>query len=171
MAITLTLEDEVDVSRGDMIVKSDDLPELSDQFDVTLVWMNETAMQPGTDYLIKRGSNVIAGRFDKIEHKVDVNTLEKMAAEELQLNEIAQSQLSLNQVIAFDAYADVKGTGSFIVIDKYSHATLAAGMINGKSAQAEKSTAAREYSAFEKDMNALVRQHFPEWACRSIDEL
>ncbi|MEY8195356.1 MAG: sulfate adenylyltransferase subunit CysN [Cycloclasticus sp.] len=171
MAITLTLEDEVDVSRGDMIVKSDDLPELSDQFDVTLVWMNEAAMQPATDYLIKRGSNVIAGRFDEIEHKIDVNTLEKMSADELQLNEIAQCQLSLNQVIAFDAYADVKGTGSFIVIDKYSHATLAAGMIQGKLAQAEKSTAVRTYSAFEKDMNALVRQHFPEWGCRSIDEL
>jgi len=171
MAITLTLEDEVDVSRGDMIVKSDDLPELSDQFDITLVWMNETAMQPGSDYLIKRGSNVVTGRFTKVEHKIDVNTLEKIPADELPLNEIAQCQLSLNQVIAFDAYADIKGTGSFIVIDKYTHATLAAGMINGKSEQVAKASSNREYSAFEKDMNALVRQHFPEWGCRSIDEL
>jgi len=171
MAITLTLEDEVDVSRGDMIVKSDDLPELSDQFDVTLVWMNEAAMQPGADYLIKRGANVITGRFSSIDHKVDVNTLEEIPADELQLNEIAHCQLSLNQVIAFDAYADIKGTGSFIVIDKYSHATLAAGMINGKSARAAESSLRREYSAFEKDMNALVRRHFPEWGCRAIDEL
>ena len=171
MAITLTLEDEVDVSRGDMIVKSDDLPELSDQFDVTLVWMDEAAMQPNADYLIKRGTNVITGRFNSIDHKVDVNTLEKIPAEELQLNEIAHCQLSLNQVIAFDAYADIKGTGSFIVIDKYTHATLAAGMINGKSANTEKSSLKREYSAFEKDMNALVRQHFPEWGCRAIEEL
>ncbi|MBV1952226.1 MAG: sulfate adenylyltransferase subunit CysN [Cycloclasticus sp.] len=171
MAITLTLEDEVDISRGDMIVKSDDWPELSDQFEVNLVWMNEAAMQPGVDYLIKRASNVVPGRFNKIDHKIDVNSLEKTSAEQLQLNEIAQCQLSLNQVIAFDPYSDVKGTGSFIVIDKYTHATLAAGMILKAPNEASKPSKVGEYSAFEKDLNALVRLHFPEWGCRPIDEL
>ena len=172
MAITLTLEDEVDISRGDMIVKSDDMPEVSNQFDVTLVWMNEKPMQVGADYLIKRATNLIPGQFKAVNHKIDVNTLEEQAANELQLNEIGSCQLSLNKSIAFDAYADIKGTGSFIVIDKYTHATLAAGMIlNASTAQANEQTATRQYSDFEKDMNELVRQHFPEWGCRSIDEL
>lgn len=171
MAITLTLDDEVDISRGDMIVKTTDIPEVSDQLDVTMVWMNEVAMQTGVDYLIKRATNVVPGRFDVINHKTDVNTLEKIDASELQLNEIAECQLSLKKALAFDAYSDVKGTGSFIVIDKYTHATLAAGMIQGKSNVAVKDVSAKEYSAFEKDLNALVRQHFPEWGCQSIDDL
>ncbi|MEW4983476.1 MAG: sulfate adenylyltransferase subunit CysN [Cycloclasticus sp.] len=171
MAITLTLEDEVDISRGDMIVKTTDIPELSDQLEVTMVWMNEEAMQTGVDYLIKRASNVVPGRFNSIDHKIDVNTLEKIETSELQLNEIAQCQLSLKQTIAFDAYTDVKGTGSFIVIDKYTNATLAAGMIQGKSDVTTQKASAKEYSAFEKELNALVREQFPEWGCRSIDDL
>ena len=171
MAITLTLDDEVDISRGDMIVKTDGIPELADTFDVNLVWMNEVAMQPNTDYLIKRASNVVPGRFSKIDHKVDVNSLEKVAASELQLNEIAQCQLSLKQAIAFDSYADVKGTGSFIVIDKYTHATLAAGMIVKSSSKENDQKMSREYSAVEKDLNALIRSNFPEWGCRSVDDL
>jgi sulfate adenylyltransferase subunit 1 len=171
MAITLTLEDEVDISRGDMIVKTDDMPNMSDQLEVMLVWMSEVPMQPNIDYLIKRATNVVPGQFSKIDHKVDVNSLEKIVASELQLNEIAQCQLSLKQAIAFDSYADVKGTGSFIIIDKYTHATLAAGMIVKAASAASKRSDVREYSAFEKDLNALVRQHFPEWGCRPIDDL
>jgi len=171
MAITLTLEDEVDISRGDMIVKTADLPEVSDQFEVMLVWMNEVPMQANTDYLIKRASNVVPGQFSSIDHKVNVNTLEKEPADGLELNEIAQCQLTLKQAIAFDAYSDIKGTGSFIVIDKYTHATLAAGMIQRKATGVTTQAKTREYSAFEKDLNKLVREHFPEWGCRSIDDL
>ncbi|ORU92579.1 MAG: sulfate adenylyltransferase subunit CysN [Cycloclasticus sp. symbiont of Poecilosclerida sp. N] len=171
MAITLTLEDEVDVSRGDMLVKTTDIPQISSQFDVTLVWMSETPMQANTDYLIKRASNVVPGQFVKIEHKVDVNTLEKIAANKLQLNEIAQCHLSLKQAIAFDGYSDIKGTGSFIVIDKYTHATLAAGMIQRQSQETAQPSQARQYSAFEKDLNKLVCEQFPEWGCREIDDL
>ena len=111
------------------------------------------------------------GRFESINHKVDVNTLEEIEASELQLNEIAHCRLSLKQALAFDAYTDIKGTGSFIVIDKYTHATLAAGMIQGKSTVVSSNDSAKEYSAFEKDLNVLVRQHFPEWGCRAIDDL
>ncbi|PHS73168.1 MAG: sulfate adenylyltransferase subunit CysN [Cycloclasticus sp.] len=171
MAITLTLEDEVDISRGDMIVKSDDIPELSDKFEVALVWMNEKAMQPGVEYLIKRASNVVPGKFSKIDHKINVNTLQKEQANDLQLNEIAQCELSLNKVIAFDSYKKIKGTGGFIVIDRYTNATLAAGMIQATSSEADNKPTHRQYSAFEKDLNELVRQHFPEWGCRSIDDL
>ncbi|MEA1989607.1 MAG: sulfate adenylyltransferase subunit CysN [Pseudomonadota bacterium] len=171
MAITLTLEDEIDISRGDMIVKNSDIPEMSDHLEVMLVWMDETAMRPGNDYIIKRATNVTTGRFTSIDHRVDVNTLEKFETEELDLNEIAQCQLSLNQMISFDPYDKIKGTGSFIVIDKYTNATLAAGMIKSKSNVAYTHAQGKEYSAFEKEMNALVRQHFPEWGCRAIDEL
>ncbi|MBF6057937.1 sulfate adenylyltransferase subunit CysN [Thiomicrorhabdus heinhorstiae] len=171
MAVTLTLEDEIDISRGDMIVKSMDLPEVSDQFSVMLVWMSETAMKPGNDYLIKRATNVTTGRFTGIDHKIDVNTLVQHPAEQLELNEIAQCQLRLNQSIAFDPYHDIKGTGSFIVIDKYSNATLAAGMIVSKADGGTASAIVREYSEFEKDLNALICKHFPEWQCKSIEEL
>ena len=170
MAVTLTLEDEVDISRGDMIVKSVDVPELADHLDVMLVWMDEKAMKPGNEYLIKRATNVTRGRFTKINYRVDVNTLEKFEIDNLDLNEIANCQLSLNQIISFDSYNDIKGTGSFIVIDKYTNATLAAGMIKGKSLEADLSAEQREYSDFERDLNALIRQHFPEWQCLSVDE-
>lgn len=170
MAITLTLNDEIDISRGDMIVKSSDLPEVSDQFEVMLVWMNETAMRLNTDYLIKRATNVVPGRFVGIQHKVDVNTLATEAANKLELNEIARCELKLNQLISFDAYTAIKGTGSFIVIDKYTNATLAAGMIVQKNGLLVE-TSAREYTPFEKDLNALIRQHYPEWECQPISSL
>jgi len=171
MAVTLTLKDEIDISRGDMIVKSSDVPEVGDQLEVMLVWMNEAPMHIGNDYLIKRATNVTTGRFIQIDHKVDVNTLEHKEAKELELNEIAQCRLSLNQQISFDPYNLIKGTGSFVVIDKYTNATLAAGMIQKRSNLQTSAPTHKEYSAFEKDLNALVRQHFPEWQCKSINDL
>ena len=171
MAVTLTLSDEIDVSRGDMIVKSDDLPAVSDQLKVMLVWMNESGMQPGTEYLIKRATNTTSGRFVRIDHQVDVNTLAHQSADSLDLNEIGQCQLQLNQRISFDPYDQIKGTGSFIVIDKYSHATLGAGMIVSEGDLDHTEQFGREYSAFEKDLNELIRKHFPEWGCRSIEAL
>lgn len=171
LAITLTLDDEIDISRGDMIVKSADIPDVTDQLEVMLVWMSEKAMTPGTDYLIKRATNVVTGRFSAIDYRVDVNTLEKGAAKRLELNEIAQCQLSLNQAISFDPYTEIKGTGSFIVIDKYTNATLAAGMVVQKSQTTTSKSSHREYTPFEQDLNALIRQHFPEWQCRSIDDV
>lgn len=171
MAVTLTLEDEVDISRGDMIVKTSDLPEVADHLEVMLVWMSEQPMSLGRDYLIKRATNVTPGRFTQVDYQVDVNTLKKGEAEGLELNEIGQCQLNLNQMISFDPYHEIKGTGSFIVIDRYTNATLAAGMILRKSSQQSSPSGQREYSAFEEDLNALIRQHFPEWQCRSIEEL
>jgi sulfate adenylyltransferase subunit 1 len=171
LAITLTLEDEIDISRGDMIVKSSDLPEVADQLEVMLVWMNEKAMQPGSDYLIKRATNVTTGRFTQIDHKVNINTLEKTGAEQLELNEIGQCHLSLNQMISFDPYTQIKGTGSFIVIDKYTNATLAAGMILRKSSSHAIQDNQRIYSDFEQELNAMIRAKFPEWQCKAIDEL
>lgn len=171
MAITLTLEDEIDVSRGDMIVKSSDVPEVSNDLEVMLVWMDESVMVPGTDYIIKKGTNVTRGKFTSIDHQIDVNTLEKSESNKLELNEIGQCRLHVNQTVAFDPYSKIKGTGSFIVIDKYTNATLAAGMIVQKSEAVEDTKVNKQYSDFEKDLNGLIRQHFPEWGCRPIEEL
>ncbi|UQB43276.1 sulfate adenylyltransferase subunit CysN [Thiomicrospira microaerophila] len=168
MAVTLTLEDEIDISRGDVLVKSGDLAQIASDFEVNLVWMNEAAMQPGRDYLIKRATSVCSGRFTKIDYQVDVNTMERSVVDQLALNQIGQCQLHLTQAMAFDSYSDVKGTGSFIVIDKYTHATLAAGMIVKAGDVSEGS--GRVYTDAEMALNQYVRQYFPEWGCRSVDD-
>ncbi|NCP57917.1 MAG: GTP-binding protein, partial [Thiomicrospira sp.] len=170
-AVTLTLEDEIDISRGDMIVKSQDIPQIASDFKVMLVWMNEVSMTPGSDYLIKRATSVISGRFTQIDHLIDVNTLVQSDASKLELNQIAQCQLHLNQAIAYDAYTDIKGTGAFIVIDKYSNATLAAGMIVEAAETNNAQAPSRHYNEAEKALNAYIREHYPEWGCAAIDEV
>lgn len=172
MAITLTLEDEIDISRGDMLVKSDDLPQVASEFEVNLVWMNEVPMTPGKEVLVKRATSLITGRFSGIDYQIDVNTHEKSKVDSLALNQIAQCQLQLNQAIAFDPYDQVKGTGSFIVIDKYTHATLGAGMIinANQSATPGLVVADKTYSAFDKWVNRMIRKHYPEWQTKAIEE-
>ncbi len=171
MAVTITTEDEIDISRGDMIVKSSDIPEVSDNLEVMMVWMSEAALTTGSEYLIKRSTSLIPGKFTRIDHQVDVNTLAQSEVDKLELNHIGQCQLHLNRAIACDPYTQVKGTGSFIVIDKYTNATLGAGMIIGKGEAIEGATTGRDYSPFEQELNALIRKHYPEWGCRDISEL
>ncbi|MGP3791161.1 sulfate adenylyltransferase subunit CysN [Pseudomonas sp. B392_1p] len=128
-AITLTLEDEIDVSRGDMLVHADNRPPISDGFDAMLVWMGEEPMLPGKKYDIKRATSYVPGSIASIDHTVDVNTLEKGSASALQLNEIARVKVSLDASIALDGYEDNRTTGAFIVIDRLTNGTVGAGMI------------------------------------------
>ncbi|MCP5162963.1 MAG: sulfate adenylyltransferase subunit CysN [Hahellaceae bacterium] len=128
-AITLTLTDEIDISRGDMIVKPNDRPAVSATFDAYLVWMAEAELQPGKLYSFKVGSNFVSGTIQKIHHQVDVNTIEKFDTSTLPLNGIALCQLHVNQPIAFDPYPDNRATGAFIVIDRLTNVTIGAGMI------------------------------------------
>ena len=128
-AITLTLEDEIDVSRGDMLVHADNRPQISDGFDAMLVWMGEEPMLPGKKYDIKRATSYVPGSIAGIDHTVDVNTLEKGSASALQLNEIARVKVSLDAPIALDGYGDNRTTGAFIVIDRLTNGTVGAGMI------------------------------------------
>ncbi|MDH0336676.1 sulfate adenylyltransferase subunit CysN [Metapseudomonas otitidis] len=128
-AITLTLEDEIDVSRGDMLVHADNRPLVSDAFDAMLVWMSEEPMLPGKKYDIKRATSYVPGSIPSITHKVDVNTLEQGAASSLQLNEIARVKVSLDAPIALDGYEQNRTTGAFIVIDRLTNGTVGAGMI------------------------------------------
>lgn len=137
MAITLTLDDEIDVSRGDTIVKSDNLPSVADKFDANIVWMTENALVPGKQYIIKLATRSVSGSIASIQHRIDVNTLEHHDANELQLNEIGLCSVSVNAPVVFDAYTRSKGTGSFIIIDRLTNVTVGAGMISGHSSDTE----------------------------------
>ncbi|MFI8482626.1 sulfate adenylyltransferase subunit CysN [Pseudomonas sp. NPDC078700] len=128
-AITLTLEDEIDVSRGDMLVHADSKPQVTDNFDAMLVWMADEPMLPGKKYDIKRATSYVPGSIASIAHQVDVNTLEENPASSLQLNEIGKVRIALDTAIALDGYAHNRTTGAFIVIDRLTNGTVGAGMI------------------------------------------
>lgn len=171
-SVTLTLEDEIDISRGDMIVLSDDVPAVSSELNVTVVWMDETPMTLGKEYLIKRATSVISGRFDNINYQVDVNTLEHKEVGELGLNAIGSCDLSLTRSIALDMYSQIRGTGSFIIIDKYSNATVGAGMINGAITTNKINIGTKRiYTEAEQKLNEYIRTYYPEWKCLNIGEL
>ncbi len=129
MAVTLTLEDEIDVSRGDLIVKSDDQPEIGNQFKAKIVWMTEQPLRPGKQYYIKLASKSVSGSISKLHHRININTLDEVEADNLQLNEIGLCDVAVNAPVAFDAYSLSKGTGSFIIIDRLTNITVGAGMI------------------------------------------
>ncbi|MBN2824504.1 MAG: sulfate adenylyltransferase subunit CysN [Campylobacterales bacterium] len=167
MATTITLEDEIDISRGDMIVKSEDIPQISSNLSVMLVWMNETPMKINNSYIIKRATSVINGSFKSIEYKKDINSFEELDAKELELNDIAKCTLSLDRAIAVDPYEYNRYTGSFIVIDRYSNETVGAGMIVS-SIIGEHQEGKRKYSQAELELNAFIRRNYPEWECKEV---
>ncbi len=135
LAVTVTLTDEIDISRGDMLSHPDNAPSVGNSFDANIVWMSQTPMLPGKQYDIKLGPKLSPGIIERIQHKIDVNTLEHAEASTLHLNEIALCKLSLTQAVPFDPYSSSAATGSFIIIDRLSNATVGAGMIT-KSAKA-----------------------------------
>ncbi len=135
MAITLTLEDEIDVSRGDMIVHSDNLPTVADEFVATVVWMADEPLLPGKLYDFKLGSRTVSGRVRALRHQIDVNTLEERPAPGLELNEIGLCEIAVEQKVCIDSYAVNRNTGAFIVIDRLSNVTVGAGMISAESAE------------------------------------
>jgi bifunctional enzyme CysN/CysC len=129
-AITLTLADEVDISRGDMISAATNPAEVADQFETTLVWMSEEAMLPGRPYLLKIGTRTLSATITEPKYKINVNTLEHLAAKKLELNEIGVCNIALDRPIAFDAYKDNRVTGAFILINRMTHNTVGAGMLH-----------------------------------------
>ncbi len=128
-AVTLALTDEIDISRGDVLAPADDRPEVTDQFAAHVIWMAEDPLLPGRPYVLKAGTRTVTAQVTELKHAVDVNTLAHLAAKELNLNEIGFCNLSLSAPIAFDPYDDNRATGSFILIDRLTNATVAAGMI------------------------------------------
>ena len=129
-AVTLTLADEVDVARGDVLAHSDARPEVVDQFAAEVLWMIEEPMLPGRSYLMRIGTRYVPARVTSLKHKTDVNTLEHIAAKTLGLNEIGFCNLSTATPVALDAYVDNRATGAFVLIDRFTNATAGAGMIS-----------------------------------------
>jgi bifunctional enzyme CysN/CysC len=125
-SVTLTLTDEIDISRGDVIATPDHAAAVADQFAATLVWMSEEPMLPGRPYLMKCGTRTVTATVNPLQHKINVNTLEQLPARQLDLNEIGQCQISVDQPLAFDPYVDNRDTGGFILIDRISNSTVGA---------------------------------------------
>ncbi|WP_086606492.1 sulfate adenylyltransferase subunit CysN [Erythrobacter donghaensis] len=128
-SVTLTLADEVDCSRGDLIAAAGDPPQASDQFRATLVWMDEEALKPGRGYWLKLGTQMVTATIQPPEYEIDVNSLEHLAAKTLGLNGIGVAEFATDRAIAFEPYAVNRQLGGFILIDKFTNATIAAGMI------------------------------------------
>jgi len=164
MAVTLTLADEIDISRGELIVKKDNLPVTSKEINTTVVWMHEDELEPGRDYYIKHGSKMTSGHAINVEHRIDVNNMKKIVVDQLALNEIGSVNFELEESLHFDSYNDNKTSGAFIIIDRLSNITVGAGMINHAIDSKDEKT----YSAFEIEFNTLVRKHFPHWGARDI---
>ncbi len=129
-SVTLTLKDEIDISRGDVLAAAASPPEVADQFEATLVWFDDEPLLPGRPYQMKLGARAVSAQVHEPKYKINVNTLEHLAAKRLELNEIGVCNLSLSAPIAFDAYADNKDLGGFILIDRLSNRTVGAGMLH-----------------------------------------
>ena len=169
-AVTITLVDEIDISRGDLLVKPGDIAAVGNQFSADLVWMAEASLDVGREYHIKFATKMTSGVVSEINFETDVNTLEQIQSSRLELNSIGNCVVKLNENIALDSYSDFPKTGAFVMIDRLTNGTVAAGMIRSFKAVArsEEGEDSSRYNAFERDLNALVRKHYPEWGCKAI---
>lgn len=129
-AVTLTLDDEIDISRGDVIAAAGDPPEVSDQFAAHVLWMDDAPLLPGRPYWLQIGTRTVSASISEIKHRIDVNTQEAMAAKRLALNEVGVCNLSLDEPIAFEPYARNRTLGGFILIDRQTNATVGAGTLD-----------------------------------------
>ncbi|MDP1692570.1 MAG: sulfate adenylyltransferase subunit CysN [Burkholderiaceae bacterium] len=129
-SVTLTLEDEVDISRGDIISRAESPAEVADQFECTIVWMTDEPLLPGRPYLMKIGTRLVSASITEPKYKVNVNTMEHLAAKTLGLNEIGVCNIALDRVVPFDPYVANRDTGGFILIDRLSNNTVGAGMLH-----------------------------------------
>jgi sulfate adenylyltransferase subunit 1 len=167
LTTTITLEDEIDISRGDMIVKSDNLPLNSNTYRTNLVWMDEESMMPNKQYGFKFASKFVPGSVTEVEYQIDVNSMEHKNSVRLALNEIAVVKIKLTQPVACDPYTKNRSTGAFIIIDRVTNGTVGAGMI----IDVAEDTSAGKFSEFELEFNDLVRKHFPHWNATDIRRL
>ncbi len=128
-AVTLTLADELDIARGDVLSHTENRPEVADQFTANVIWMSAEPMLPGRSYLMKIGTRTAPASVTELKHRLDVNNFDKLAAKRLDLNEVGSCNLATTMPVAYDAYADNRETGSFILIDRLTNETAGAGMI------------------------------------------
>ncbi|MCC5824617.1 sulfate adenylyltransferase subunit CysN [Alkalimonas sp.] len=164
-SVTITLADEVDVSRGCMLVAKDALPHQASRLRARMVWLHQQALQPDREYWFKFGCKLTTGQVETLHYRMDVNTLQETPASTLGLNEIGLLDVQLSETVVFDAYASNKQTGAFIVIDRLTNQTVGAGMVESALlAQAEptQQTKLVALSPFEQEFIALLRKHYPE---------
>lgn len=168
-AITLTLEDEIDVSRGNTIVHYGQDWVTSKKIGAHVVWMGEDPMQLHREYIFKFAAKSSAGVVKSIEYKIDVNTYENISNGEksLNLNEVAQLGINLKESVVVDEYENLPQTGAFIMIDRQTNITVGAGMVS--STQLDKKEEKPIYSQAERELNAYVRKHYPEWECKKVN--
>lgn len=167
-AVTLTLTDEIDISRGDVIVPKQHHASLSNRILAKVVWMHEEPLVLGKSYNIKLATKKVAGKVTAIAHAIDVNTLAEFQAETLGLNGIALVELELTEAIVFDPYSQNRDTGGFIFIDRLSNITVGAGLVDSALATVQSQT---QFSDYELELNAFVRKHFPHWQALDISKL
>ena len=168
-AVTLTLEDEVDISRGDLLVHANSQPAMGNRFAAHVVWMNEQALKTGREYGIKIGTRVTNCYVNEVLEEIDVNTLKRYPEDRvgLELNAIGLCDLELSEPVAVEDYQRHPGTGSFILIDKLTNVTVAAGMVEralGAAGVAQE----RDYTEAERNLNQFIRENFPEWGCKPV---
>lgn len=166
-AVTLTLEDEIDSSRGDLIVKKGDQAQIADAVNAYVVWMHEDKFESGKLYDFKFASKATSGELVEVDHKVDINTLENVEGKHLELNEIGVCNIALTENIPVDVYAKIHGTGAFIIIDRLSNVTIGAGMVTGV---AEGHSSLSEVSEFEKCMQELIKDNLPVLGANTISK-
>jgi sulfate adenylyltransferase subunit 1 len=168
-AVTITLEDEVDISRGDLLVHAGQQPAMGERFAAHLVWMNEKALVPGREYGIKMGTKVTSCFVNEVLEEVDINTLErhKHIAGGLELNAIGLCDLQLTEPVVMENYQSHPGTGAFILIDRLTNVTVAAGMVE-RALDGSGDLQTREYTEAERNLNRFIRENYPEWACKSV---
>ena len=130
-SVTLTLEDEIDASRGDMIVRSGNIPQMQSKLDAMVVWMDDEPLVPGKQYIFKHATKMVNGTVASLRYRIDINSLERGPAPSLALNEIGRCEISLTDSLAIDAYKRSRGTGSMIIIDRITNVTVGAAMIMG----------------------------------------
>lgn len=167
-AVTLTLEDEIDISRGDLLSQVADAPALANHVSADIAWMDEKPLQLGQLYDLKVAGKKLQASVVKIEYVTDINTLEHNDSTHIGLNDMARVTLELNESIAIDPYTLVRDTGGMILIDRLSNATVAAVM--AVSSTKEQKTA-QQYSEFELELNALIRKQYPHWNAIDISKV
>lgn len=165
-AVTLVLKDEIDISRGDLLVDAQESLPAVQSAAVDVVWMAEQPLSPGQSYDIKIAGKKTRARVDGVQYQVDINNLAQHSVTELPLNGIGLVDFTFDEPLVLDEYQQNPVTGGLIIIDRLTNVTVGAGMVREPKAQA--SAVPSEFSAFELELNALVRKHFPHWGARDL---